>query len=246
LPAMAAELEEGKLAWSAVRELTRVATSRTEQDWLRAASGRTLREVERFVAGRKSGDRPEDPADPALRKHVLHFEVSAETLATFRGAMGIVRRESSEPLDDDAAILLVARCAFGGPQDEGRASHQVLLHACSSRDRGEQEANGERIEVNEGTIEMARCDGQMIDEPSSTHVGTTHPKRATQTTPPAVRRAVLRRDSRCCRVPGCRHTRYVDVHHLDPRAEGGGHEPENLITLCGAHHRALHRGEILA
>jgi len=246
LPAIAAELEEGKLAWSAVRELTRVANPRTEQDWLRAASGRTLREVERCVAGRKSGDRPEDPADPALQKHVLHFEVSAETLATFRGAMGIVRRESSEPLDDDAAILLVARCAFGGPQDEGRASYQVLLHDCPSCARGEQEANGERIEVNDDTIEMARCDGQLLDGQNLTHVGTTRPKRATQTIPPAVRRAVLRRDSRCCRVPGCRHTRYVDVHHLDPRAEGGGHEPENLVTLCGAHHRALHRGEILA
>jgi len=241
---MAAELEEGKLAWSAVRELTRVATSRTEQDWLRAASGRTLREVERCVAGRKSGDRPEDPADPSLQKHVLHLELSAETLATYRDAMAKVRRDASEKLDDDAAFLLMARCALGGPTDEGRASYQVLLQVCPSCSRGEQEANGERVEVNDETIEMARCDAQLLNE--HTHVGAKRPKRATQTIPPAIRRAVRRRDNHCCRVPGCRHTRYVDVHHLDPRAEGGGHEPENLVTLCGAHHRALHRGEILA
>jgi len=244
LPAIAAALEQGKLAWSAVRELTRVANPRTEQEWLWAASGRTLREVERCVAGRKPGDGPEDPADPALRKHVLHFEVSADTLAMFRETMAKFRRESSESLDDDAAILLMTRSALGGPTDEGRASYQVLLHVCSSCSRGEQEANGERVEVNDETIEMARCDAQLVDE--QTHVGAKRPKRATQTIPPAVRRAVRRRDNHCCRVPGCRHTRYVEVHHLDPRAEGGGHDPENLVTLCGAHHRALHRGEINA
>jgi len=227
-----------------VRELTRVANPRTEQEWLRAASGRTLREVERCVAGRKPGDRPEDPADPALQKHVLHVELSAETIATYRDAMAKVRREASEKLDDDAAFLLVARCALGGPTDDRRASYQVLLQVCPSCSRGEQEANGERIEVNDETIEMARCDAQLLDE--QTHVGAKRPKRATQTIPPAIRRGVLRRDSHCCRVPGCRHTRYVDVHHLVPRAEGGGHEPENLVTLCGAHHRALHRGEITA
>jgi HNH endonuclease/RuvA, C-terminal domain len=36
----------------------------------------------------------------------------------------------------------------------------------------------------------------------------------------------------------------VDVHHIVPRSEGGSHEPTNLVTLCGAHHRAVHRGEL--
>jgi Holliday junction resolvasome RuvABC DNA-binding subunit len=31
----------------------------------------------------------------------------------------------------------------------------------------------------------------------------------------------------------------------EPRAEGGRHEPSNLLTVCGAHHRAAHRGELL-
>jgi hypothetical protein len=37
----------------------------------------------------------------------------------------------------------------------------------------------------------------------------------------------------------------VDVHHIQPRAEGGQHHPDNLLTLCAAHHRAAHRGELL-
>jgi hypothetical protein len=83
------------------------------------------------------------------------------------------------------------------------------------------------------------------------HAGTQHAhtsattQRAVQTIPPAIRRLVLRRDSGRRVVPGCRHATWVDVHHLEPRAEGGGHDPNNLVTLCGAHHRALHRGALV-
>jgi hypothetical protein len=34
------------------------------------------------------------------------------------------------------------------------------------------------------------------------------------------------------------------VHHIRTREEGGGHELDNLVTLCSAHHRASHRGEL--
>jgi hypothetical protein len=38
---------------------------------------------------------------------------------------------------------------------------------------------------------------------------------------------------------------FVDVHHIDPKAEGGSHDPENRVTLCAAHHRAIHRGTLV-
>jgi hypothetical protein len=64
---------------------------------------------------------------------------------------------------------------------------------------------------------------------AETHVG---PTRATKTIPPRVRRMVQSRDHHACVVPGCRSCVFVDVHHLDPRAEGGSHDPDNLVTLC--------------
>lgn len=43
---------------------------------------------------------------------------------------------------------------------------------------------------------------------------------ATQTIPPALRRAVLVRDQHRCQVPGCKNAAYLDLHHLScvPRA----------------------------
>jgi len=69
--------------------------------------------------------------------------------------------------------------------------------------------------------------------------------RAKQEIPPRVRRHVMRRDGGRCVVPGCRNAVFLDLHHVKLRSEGGDHDPDGLIVLCGAHHRAQHRGQLL-
>ena len=242
LPELAGRLRGGKLTWSAVRELTRVATAETEHDWIVAASGTTARETERLVSGHRLGDRPEDPKDDGLRRHVLRFDVSAEVLATFRDALAKIRRDAAGPLDDDAALLLLARHVLGaGAQADGRASYQVAINICERCQEAYQQAGPDRVHVGDDIAQMAKCDGEVVP---SAHVGATV-KRARQSIPPAVRRVVLRRDGHCCTFPGCRHCTFVDVHHIDSRADGGKHDPDNLTTLCSAHHRAVHRGEVM-
>ena len=39
----------------------------------------------------------------------------------------------------------------------------------------------------------------------------------------------------------CGETKWVHFHHIKEVANGGTNEPENLITLCSAHHRIHHR-----
>lgn len=53
---------------------------------------------------------------------------------------------------------------------------------------------------------------------------------------------ILQRD-RCCQHPGCGRTRHLHIHHVRAWTAGGTTDPDNLILLCGAHHRSLHRGE---
>ena len=245
LPELCEKLRTGALTWSAVRELTRVATSGTEKAWVRAAEGKTVRQIEQLVSGRERGDRPETPARPEARRHVLTFDVGAETLALVREAMAKLRRESGEPLDDDAALLLMARHVLEGPRDEGRASYQIAINRCEGCGRTSQLGKGEAIAVGAEVFEMASCDAQHIGSVESrAHVGGDAP-RATQDVPPATRRQVFRRDQQRCVVPGCKNAIFLDLHHLDPRSEGGGHDPDVLVVLCGAHHRAQHRGQLI-
>ncbi len=59
-----------------------------------------------------------------------------------------------------------------------------------------------------------------------------------------VKAYVLARDGYTCRCGkrGC--TDKLEVHHIVFRSEGGSDAPENLITLCSKHHKALHAGKI--
>lgn len=66
LPVLRGALIAGTRSWSAVRELSRVATPTTESAWLTASEGKNLREVEGLVSGRRPGDDPQAPRDPLL------------------------------------------------------------------------------------------------------------------------------------------------------------------------------------
>jgi len=51
---------------------------------------------------------------------------------------------------------------------------------------------------------------------------------------------VLVRDRYQCQSPGCSHTRFLHVHHIQPRAKGGSNEEKNLMTYCQYHHQKAH------
>jgi hypothetical protein len=63
--------------------------------------------------------------------------------------------------------------------------------------------------------------------------------RKTRSIPPAIRRALKRRDQGC-RFPGCTCTRFVDAHHIQHWADGGETAMDNLVLLCRTHHRLVH------
>lgn len=243
LPLLQQALQEGRVSWSAVRELTRVAIGATEAEWLELAAGKTLRQLEELTAGRRPGDTPSTVPDPQVLRHILRFDVSAETFALFREALAELRRRSDATLDDDAALLELARHLLGEARDPGRSSYQVMLSVCPACAAGRQAGNGQLVPVGPEVVEMAHCDAQRIPaEPGAGHAHVD--ERAKQDIPPALRRSVLRRDEQRCRVPGCRNAVFLDIHHIQLRSEGGRHEATNLITVCSAHHRALHRAEL--
>ena len=53
-----------------------------------------------------------------------------------------------------------------------------------------------------------------------------------------LRKSVYRRDGFRCAL--CYSTDGIQIHHCEPRGEGGSDFPENLITLCWRCHAAAH------
>ena len=242
LPGLTAALASDELSYSAVRELTRVATPSTEDAWLAAAAGKNLRQVEELVADHKPGDRPDDPPDPEARMRVVRFELSPETFALLRQARTALDNEHGTHLaDDDFVAALCSAVLDGGAAVEpaGRAKFQVAVTVCSRCRQGWQEGAGVRVAIDAAAVGRAMCDAQ--------HIGSLdgrEPERAHQDIPPSVVRLVWRRDGGRCRVPGCRSARGLEVHHIVHRADGGDHEAENLCLLCSSCHGAHHRGAL--
>ncbi|HMG22147.1 MAG TPA: hypothetical protein VK607_12540, partial [Kofleriaceae bacterium] len=240
LPLIEASLAEGELVFSAVRELTRVATVDTEQAWLDAVRGKNLRQIEVLVSGKRPGDRPDGPTRPELVNRVVRFELTPAAFAALRQAQAAMADEHGGRLDDSALIEALCRCALeGGSSSSERPAYQIATTVCESCRRGWQNGAGREIEVGPDVIERAHCDAELIGSGDAEQ-----PARVTSTVTPRMRRHVFARDQHRCAVPGCRSARNLDIHHVQFRSDGGGNESSNLLTLCSGHHAQLHAGSL--
>ena len=146
LPGLTAALAGDDLPYSAVRELTRVATPATEASWITAAAGKNLRQIEELVADHGPGDRPDDPPDPQARTHVVRFELSADTFALLRQARTVLDDEHGTNLPDDALVTALCSAVLdNAPATEptGRAKFQIAVTVCERCRQGWQEGAGE-------------------------------------------------------------------------------------------------------
>ena len=244
LPGIAEAFARGELAFSAVRELTRVATAKTDAEWRDAAIGKSVHEIEQLVAGRARGSQPSDPPDPEVRTHVVRFELRPDTYARLRQARAALADEHGRQLDDDELIAALCDAALDrtAPASDatGRARFQIAMTVCERCRQGWQHGAGVKLAVDAVTVDQALCDAQ--------HIGSIDgdcPARAHQDIPPATVRLVWHRDGGRCQTPGCRSSRGLEIHHIVHREDGGSHEPSNLTIRCSACHRAHHAGRLM-
>jgi hypothetical protein len=190
---------------------------------------------------------------------VLHPDEAALVLKAIEAARGVSSGRTSEAVSAETparpqpvalkadALVAVAESflAHGQAAGTGGDRYQLLIHV-------EQDPLGadgtlattleDGTRVSAETFRRLSCDASLITVTEAggnpLDVG-----RRTRTIPPAIRRALWSRD-RGCRFPACANTRYVHAHHIDHWAHGGETTLDNLVLLCGTHHRLLHEGGI--
>jgi hypothetical protein len=152
----------------------------------------------------------------------------------------------------DALAILAERFLSEPPQaDEGLNTadrYQLVVHASAEAlpEFGEIDA-GDPPQIENGpvlateSVRRIACDASLV---RILETGAGEPLdvgRKTRVIPPAIHRALKRRD-RGCRFPNCTNARFVDGHHLTHWADGGATCLDNLVLLCRHHHRLLHEG----
>ncbi|MBU2500482.1 HNH endonuclease, partial [bacterium] len=258
-------LESGKLGYTKAREIIKVATPATEKAWVEAACttprDRLVEDIARVQAQatdlRTSPGQGElIPAAPAERRLAaavpvkVSLEMTPEQFARFEALQERLTRSGAGG-DRIERILAGLDSLLEDTQDGGQVdteagagasaslperaprgtSFQVHVRQCP--DCGRFSASTSRGDLTLGPGDAGRliCDSR-IDDPRT--------GRNTATIPPRVRRRVLARDGHRCQGPGCTNTRFLEVHHIQPRARGGRNRADNLITLCSACHRHIH------
>lgn len=280
LPALRSALMTGARAFSATKELVRVATAETELEWLRVSEAKTVREVERLVSGLRPGDLPTGEKDPLLVAHRRVVTLTSDQKATLLDAEILARRTLGPQATDGEVWAAIAEGFLGRSRaPDEQAGYQVAVTVCTECDRTFRPVGGETIEVSETIRDCACCDGELSGlapaeaaeahgNEAQAHVGEDAPPTVAvlrtlirqgglsavlretskalgftlQTVSPKLRQIVLARDGHRCTVPGCRNALFIDLHHLQKARDGGPNNPENLITLCSAHHRQHHAG----
>ena len=96
--------------------------------------------------------------------------------------------------------------------------------------------------VDEEDARHIACDADITEFAEDAKGNLLNYERRRRIVPARLLRALKLRDKNRCRFPGCAHRRYVEAHHVRHWIDGGETRLDNLVLLCGAHHRLLHHG----
>ena len=267
LPAIRAALFAGRLGWTKARVIVRVASAENEAAWLEAALRMSRRDLEGKIAAARAArvqaaGQPElvacrapkraepqrvpvksvpvfHPCSPELideGKSALTFRLTAMELAHYEALIERLHKQGRiKPGTPREEILLQALAAWTQADDavpRGTGATSTHIHIQKDATSGKavvQTLHGPK-KLSRAELEAAECDA-VVTEPGKCN---------RSTIPPSVRRAVLARDQHRCRAPGCQHTRFLEIHHITARSQGGTHDQGNLVTLCAACHRLVH------
>ncbi len=265
LPGIAMAFAKGRLSYSKVRALTRVATPENEEELLAFALKTTAARVEERCRELRCGTVAS--TDDAARAHalrgvwvrrdeargmlVLTVELPLETGELVDKALDKAmeteamegpefREESWTAQRADALVAVAKDYLSGGSKDAaGTPDHyQVTVHVDEAALRG---SAGARSGLPIETVRRIACDSDLVvlveKDGNPLSVG-----RKTRVVPKALRRALWARD-RGCRFPGCGRRRYLEAHHCVHWAAGGETSLANTLLLCTKHHALHHEGK---
>jgi len=256
LPAVREAVAAGELGYTKAREIVSVATPETQDEWLKAAKGtrkQLINEVKKVKRAAKvdpgQGELlPSSPTVVAPHELPVRFQVDLTPEQEARRAAMVERLHKLGGVPTDRAeLMLEAMAALLETKElqgqkcprghlESRPPVQIHVHENTATGRMTIQTDSGERELSKAESDRMRCDAAVCE----------HGGRNTTTIPPRVRREVLARDKHQCQAPGCGRTRFLEVHHIKPRNQGGSNESENLMTLCASCHRLWHeRGSVI-
>ena len=265
-PALTKELADGRVSFDRVAEESRLVTSGADPDLIEQSRGWDIAGLRRMTARHQRITRPEEQRAFQDRHLNLQPTLDQTYYKIWGGLPGLEGRLVEQALTQRAdqfppmpdrqpsprsqrfadALVSIAQDSLDGTNPEGTSTPLVSIFVdadLAARTNGEAGASidtGPRI--GPLTLEEILCDGSVellmtAEDGTPLRVGPT-----ARTIPPKLRRFILHRDGGACTADGCQSRYRLQPHHIQPRSQGGSHNPDNLTTLCWYHHHVvIHR-----
>ena len=268
LPVLREAVVTGQVGWTKAQQVARVATEATQAAWVEVAATTGRRELERQVRAVRQAQRAQlahrarkrravAPAQLALGMAgapaalvdaapdvppvTINLRADGVRLARFEALVEKARKLGLVPAGADRLDLVLAAleslvsagaCVGDEPRPAAGPAAQIIVQQCPDCERAAVTTGRGEVPVAPAQLAALACDARVR-----------RPGKANRATiPPSVRATVLARDRHRCATPGCGSTRFLEVHHVKPRADGGSNRAENLVTLCSRCHRFVHEG----
>ena len=117
--------------------------------------------------------------------------------------------------------------------------HQALVSGCGTRPPTDI-CTDDGLRLSVAAVRRLACDAEVIPVCLGTDGEVLDVGRTARLVTPALWRALVARD-RHCAFPGCtRPPMMGHAHHIVHWADGGKTSLDNLVLVCGEHHRVLH------
>jgi hypothetical protein len=265
LPNVCEAFADGRLSYSKVRAITRIAEPHDEAELVAYALRATALQVDEHCRALRNARRDLSTAH-AMRLHrerrlsqarngdgsmTIHVVLPQETgelvMKALAAAMAARPDERAIPVEDDSyfqqqadALVEMARAYLAGERDRTAGAsdnYQVIVHVDQTALRDQ----GGESELPVETVRRLTCDGSVVPVLDGIDDEPLSVGRKRRVVSPVLKRALIARDRRC-RYPGCTHERWLDAHHVMHWADGGETRADNLVLLCSKHHRLLHEG----
>lgn len=262
-PLLTEAFADGSLGYSKVRLILRYMTPDNESDLIKLALAHTITELEALLAGRPRVGGTRRKAANTLSVTVcpdtgevrlwgrLDPEHGAELLSALKTA------ELASPEETESSGT-----RFGAPTATSLvSSFLTMLAMVRSHQTPARRAPGAQVSIIVDPDDNARIPGQpaaqgcdllhsIINGFLSTQIQgkngrILHLGRASRLVNNAQEKALLTRWDHRCAVPGCRHDRWLEFHHIRAWASGGRTDLDNLIPLCSLHHTMLDNRELV-
>ncbi len=270
LPGISLAFREGRLSYTKVRALTRVAALHDEDSLLRYALESTAPQVEercrqirnvqpdsvrdaRRVWDARSLSAWRNPARGTLCLRVeLPLEVGELVMQAIERALeqdeiadAVAETSAStfQAQQADALVAIAKTYLDGGGAAAGAeaASTADRYQVVVHVDEAALRGGAGRADAPLETVKRLACDSSLVVVTEDERGTPLDVGRKQRTVSTPLRRALWARD-RHCTFPGCHRTRFVAAHHVHHWTAGGPTCVDNLVLLCSQHHRLLHEG----